>query len=107
AEESFELNVEGDGDDGRYYFKGKKLREKQKARQLFRQVDKTQEWAENNYYKLLIEQQNADLVSASAFWRDYAKADPAKPFYSQHLAEASRNFTEAMFSLAVLDLTFE
>jgi hypothetical protein len=29
------------------------------------------------------------------------------PFLSQHLAEASRNFTEMMFALSVLDLPFE
>lgn len=80
---------------------------KRKARQLFRQVDQTQEWAENNYYKLLIEQQNAELVTAGAFWHDFAKAEPGKPFYSPHLAEASRNFAEMMFALAVLDLPFE
>ena len=80
---------------------------RQQARQLFRQVDKTQEWAENNYYQLPIEQQNADLVTVNAFWRDYARTTPGQPFYSQHLADASRNFTEMMFALAVLDLPFE
>jgi hypothetical protein len=76
-------------------------------RQLFRQVDKTQEWAENNYYLLPIEQQNAELVTVNSFWRDFAQADPAQPFYSQNMADASRSFTEMMFALSVLDLPFE
>ena len=42
-------------------------------RQLYRKIDPTMEWAENNYYKLLIQQQNADLVPVNAFWADYAK----------------------------------
>jgi len=79
------------------------------VRQLYQQVDKTQEWAENNYYHLTIDRQNADLVTVNAFWRDYAAHDPAQggAFRSVHLAEASRNFPEMMFALAVLDLPFK
>jgi len=76
-------------------------------RQLYRKLDKTKEWVENNYYQLPIERQNAGLVTANAFWADYAAHDPNKPFYSVHLAEASRNFTEMMFALSVLDIPFE
>lgn len=79
------------------------------VRQLYRQVDKTQEWAENNYYHLPVEQQTADLITINAFWRDYAAHDPAQghPFRSTHLAEACRSFPEMMFALAVLDLPFQ
>jgi len=79
------------------------------VRQLYRQVDKTQEWAENNYYHLTIDQQNAELITVNAFWRDYAAHDPAgaQPFRSVHLAEACRSFPEMMFALAVLDLPFQ
>ena len=78
------------------------------ARQFYRKLDKTQEWAENNYYHLPIDQQNADLVTVNAFWRDYAQFDPSKgqKFRSVNLAEASHNFPEMMFALAVLDLPF-
>src|SRR5205823_2278099 len=51
--------------------------------------------------------QNAELVPVSAFWRDYAQHDAAKPFYSINLAEAGRNFPEMMFALSLLDLPFE
>ncbi|MEE8451994.1 MAG: hypothetical protein V3R99_08775 [Thermoguttaceae bacterium] len=74
------------------------------VRQLYRKLDKTQEWVENNYYKLPIEQHSADLVTVNAFWLDYAQSGPKKPFHSVHLAEASRNFPEMMFALALLDL---
>ena len=76
-------------------------------RQLYRKVDVTQEWAENNYYHLPIQQQLADLVSVNPFWIDYARHDGKSPFLSRHLAEAAHNFTEMMFALAVLDLPFE
>lgn len=77
------------------------------VRQLYRQLDKTQEWVENNYYRLPIEQQNAELVSTNVFWNDYAQRDPAAPFHSVHFADASRSFTEMMFALSVLDLPFK
>jgi hypothetical protein len=75
-------------------------------RQLYRRVPPTQEWAENNYYHLRIQQQVADLVPVGPFWLDFASHGDG-PFLSAHLADAGRNFTEAMFALAVLDLPFE
>ena len=83
------------------------IERRNQVRQLYRQLDATQEWAENNYYQLPREQQNASLVTVNAFWNDYAAHDPQRPFLSPHLAEASRNFTEIMFALAVLDLPAE
>ena len=77
------------------------------VRQLFRNVDATQEWAEDNYYHLPIEQQLAGLVGASQFWLDYVKYDNKGGFLSTHFADASHNFTEMMFALSVLDLPFE
>src|SRR5262249_34533699 len=56
--------------------------EREELRQLYRKLDKTWEWAENNYYHLTIDQQNAALVSVNAFWKDYAQHDPATPFLS-------------------------
>ena len=80
---------------------------RQQVRQYYRKLDKTQEWVENNYYKLPIEVQNASLVTVNGFWNDYAKHNPAQPFYSVNLAEASLSFTDMMLALAVLDLPFE
>lgn len=76
-------------------------------RQLYRKLDKTWEWAENNYHHLTIDQQNGNLVTVNAFWKDFAAHDPANPFLSRNLAEASRNFPEMLLALAVLDLPFE
>ncbi len=76
-------------------------------RQLYRKLDQTMEWAENNYHHLTIDQQHAGLVTVNAFWKDFAQHDPAGPFLSRNLAEASRNFPEMLLALAVLDLPFE
>lgn len=88
------------------YFKKYDGKRKQLA-QLFRQVDKTQEWAENNYYKLTIDRQIADLVKVNRFWKDYAEHRSDGPFRSVNIAEASGSFTEMMFALAVLDLDWK
>ncbi|MEO6784727.1 MAG: hypothetical protein ABI318_01235, partial [Chthoniobacteraceae bacterium] len=80
------------------------------VRAYYRQLGATKEWAENNYYRLRIQDQNASLVRVNAFWRDYAAhvASGVKtPFVSPHVAEASRNFSEMMLALAVLDLPFD
>ncbi len=80
---------------------------REQMRQFYVKLDKTQEWAENNYYHLPIDEQNANLITASAFWTDYADHDPSQPFFSTHLADASRNFSEMMLALSVLDIPFE
>jgi hypothetical protein len=86
------------------------LRREAKAAAYYRRLGPTKEWAENNYYHLPIEQQNAQLIPVNAFWRDFAAwmASGAKaPFLSSNFTEAHRNFSEIMFALAVLDLPFE
>lgn len=85
-----------------------RLAEKTKSvRQLYRKPETTKAYVENNYYKLTIEQQSTDLVVANAFWNDYATWDGKGIFLSANLAEASKNFTEAMIALAVLDLPMQ
>ncbi len=74
--------------------------------QYYRKLDKTMEWVESNYYKLPLEQQNAALIAASAFWNDYAAHDPAKPFLSKNLADATHGFPEMIAALTLLDLPF-
>lgn len=80
--------------------------ESQKLARLFRQTEKTQEWAENNYYKLPIASQSAEHVTVNAFWSDFAAHADEQSFFSSHLPEASRNFSEVMFALSLLDLPF-
>ena len=80
---------------------------RQEVRQLFRQVDTTEEWVENNYYQLPIEQQLAGLIKINGFWKDYACHRSGKPFVSTNIAEATGNFAEMMMALAVIDLPFK
>jgi len=77
------------------------------VRQLYRKLEKTREWVENNYYRQLIQQQVAELVKIDAFWKDYAAWDGKGRFLSGNLSEAGDSFTEIMMALAVLDLPFK
>ncbi len=78
-----------------------------RLRQFYRALEATKEWAENNYYHLPISEQNQDLVTVNKFWNDFAARDSEKPFISRYLTEPTRNFTEMMLALAVLDLPFK
>ncbi len=77
-----------------------------KQQQLYRKLEPTQEWAENNYYHLPIEQQLASLVGVNGFWKDYAMWDGKGSFLSKNVGEAAHSFTEMMLALAVLELPF-
>ncbi len=93
-----------------YFGKDVADRARQEVRVFYRALGPTKEWAENNYYKLRITEQNAELITVNAFWRDYAAwvaAGSKGRFVSANVAEAHRNFTEMMLALAVLDLPFE
>jgi len=93
---------------------GTTLARRANMRQLYRKLDATEEFAENNYYQLPIEHQNDSLVPVNAFWLDYAKHTDASArnlgeltgFLSPNFIYATENFTEMMLALAVLDLPF-
>jgi hypothetical protein len=96
-----------DSDDfGESYWE-KDAAKRQAVRTFYRPAGKTEEFAENNYYHLLIEQMDGDLITANAFWREYAQYNNKSPFLSINLAEAAGNFSEMMFALSVLDLPIE
>lgn len=86
------------------YLGGKDKALRQKVRRLYRQMDPTKEWAENNYYHVPIAEQNGDLITVNAFWNDYAQWDGKGAFLSKNIAYAHRNLSEMMLALAVLDL---
>ena len=68
------------------------------------------EWAESNYYRITIQNQNANLIPIHSFWSDYAKhlsTDGKKPFLSGNFIYATRNANEMLLALSVLDLPFD
>jgi len=77
------------------------------VRQLYRKLGPAEEWVENNYYHLPIEQQIAALIDANGFWKDYAGSKKPDGFLSKHITEATGNFAEMMLVLSALDLPFE
>ena len=92
---------------GKGYFHREAQQSRDKTRQFFRKLPATKEWAENNYYKLPIAQENANLIRVNAFWNDYAASPANQPFFSGNFIFATSNFSEMMLALAVIDLPFE
>lgn len=81
-------------------------RMRRNARPLYQKPDKTQEWAENNYYQTPLAATTADFIPVNAFWLDYAEAVEKRGFLSPHWIQATRNANEMLLALAVLDLPF-
>ncbi|HZZ70708.1 MAG TPA: hypothetical protein VFE24_00535 [Pirellulales bacterium] len=84
----------------------KDIKELKRPQQYYRQLDKTMEWVESNYYQLPLEKADANLITANRFWQDYAAHGPKPAFYTQNLAEASHNFPEMLSALSLVDLPF-
>ncbi|MEM6673491.1 MAG: hypothetical protein AAF726_11660 [Planctomycetota bacterium] len=72
---------------------------------LYRDLDPTREYAETHYWRTRLGAMNANLVTVSPFWVDFAAADG--PFVSDSFPLATRSHTEMLLALAFLDLPFE
>jgi hypothetical protein len=72
---------------------------------MFRAADKTQEWAEHNWWHQTPATSTADLIVPNRFWRDLA-SHRGDNFLSPWLGLAVNSFAEAMCALAVIDLPF-
>ena len=72
---------------------------------MYRGADKTQEWAENNWWHLTPAQCGPGLVATNRLWRDLARHREGS-FLSPGLGLATGSFAEAMVALAVTDLPF-
>ena len=103
ADANFRINPGADGKDAFASTLGAAPR----LSAFFRKIERTKEWAENNYYKLPIEAHNYGLIKENKFWLDFAKHEGVAGFGSRHLGEAAKSFHETMLALAVLDLPFE
>src|SRR5690606_7083073 len=85
------------------------LAAREQVRRFFAPLDKTEEWAGNNYYRRRIAEQGPELIRVNAFWRDFAghvAAGSPGPFLSGHFVRATGCFAEMLCALAVLDLPF-
>ncbi len=85
---------------------GRQLEKRKEIAQLYRRIEQTSEWVENNYFNLPIEQQTPQLVQVNRFWRDYVEHPTGEKFLSQYFPEAAGSFAQMMFALSVIDLPF-
>ncbi|MFM7299480.1 MAG: hypothetical protein ACKO4Q_19930, partial [Planctomycetota bacterium] len=80
---------------------------RQQLQLLFQPVGATQVLAERTYWRVAREQRDSELVTANAFWSDFAAAPVGQPFLSRNFTLATHSLTEMLLALAVLDLPFE
>jgi len=74
---------------------------------MFRPADKTQEWAEHNWWRRTPAESSAAMIGANRLWRDLANHPHTDGrFLSPWLGLAIGSFAEAMCALAVTDLPF-
>jgi hypothetical protein len=101
------------------------LANREQSAPMFRPTDKTQEWAEHNWWHRTPAQSTAAMIEVNRLWRDlaHARADaprdasghasshtpghgPGSGFLSPWLGLATGSFAEAMCALAVTELAF-
>lgn len=71
----------------------------------YRAADRTQEWAEHNWWHRTPADSGASAIAPNRLWRDLA-THPGGAFLSPWLGLATGSFAEAMCALAVIDLPF-
>ncbi|KAG9065566.1 hypothetical protein KI688_001854 [Linnemannia hyalina] len=114
------LGFDSGGDQGRdrnrylatsLYFNSAEAREKtaQTVQSQFKPIDLTKEMAETYYYGRQDFDKNLGAGDVNAFWLDYAEWDESLggSFLSQNFVVNTDSFTNAMATLALLDLTFK
>lgn len=85
------------------------LAAREQVQRLYRAADKTEEWAENNYYRRKLAEQGPSLIPVNAFWLEFARhveGGSVGPFLSGQFVRATSCFAELMCALALLDLPF-
>jgi hypothetical protein len=83
------------------------LEARKQTRRLYQKLNNTREWAENNYYELPVEKQNAELIKPNLFWQEFAEHATLTNFLSGSVTLAANSFAEIMLALAVTDLPFQ
>ncbi|NVB82481.1 MAG: hypothetical protein HOV81_29145, partial [Kofleriaceae bacterium] len=84
---------------------GRDLERRREAAPMYRAADRTQEWAENNWWHRTPAESDATMIGVNRLWRDLALHETGA-FLSPSLGLATTSFAEAMCALAVTDLPF-
>ena len=80
--------------------------ERRQAAPLFRAADKTQEWAESDWWHVRSADAGPHLIAINRFWRDLARHDGTTAFLSPQLGECTDSLAAALCALAVQGLPF-
>ncbi len=94
-----------EGGDTAEYLGLELLREERES--LFRTLDQTREWAESQYYRVQLQNQIAELIPPSAFWREYIDRQADSTFLPSNLDLPATQINEALCALAVIELPLD
>lgn len=93
--------------DKAYSYRSRRRLSEATGKPFFQSLSATREWAESQYYRTRISDQGLPQIPAGSLWVDLSKRDNLDAFLSPEFYLSNRTLTEALVSLAVLDLPFE
>jgi hypothetical protein len=74
------------------------------ARRFYQAIQPTQPWTEYHYWRTQTSADTRQQVSLNRYWQAFAQHDPAQPFVDWRFLLCTRNVSEAILALALLDL---
>jgi hypothetical protein len=74
---------------------------------LYAPLDATREWAENQFYRTRIQQQNLPIIPPGPLWMELANRDSMHQFLSTEFHLTNHTLSEMLSVMAILDLPFE
>lgn len=74
---------------------------------MFSSLDSTREWAESQFFRTRIQQQNLPMIPPGPLWLELSNRDSMDQFLSTEFHLTNHTLSEMLSVMAVLDLPFE
>ena len=74
---------------------------------MYASLDATREWAENQFYRTRIQQQNLPMIPPGPLWLELSNRDSLDEFLSTEFHLTNHTLSEMLAVMAILDLPFE
>lgn len=74
---------------------------------MYTSLDATREWAENQFYRTRIQQQNLPIIPPGPLWLELSNRDSIERFLSTEFHLTNHSLSEMLAVMAILDLPFD
>jgi hypothetical protein len=74
---------------------------------MYTSLDATREWAENQFYRTRIQQQNLPIIPPGPLWLELSNRDSIERFLSTEFHLTNHTLSEMLAVMAILDLPFD